>query len=95
MKLNEVMGDYIPYEESTPMQLAKELYRGSGGDVDKAKKMADGLAQKIKQHIDSHHEMVSMRRVGQGSRVEKRPPSRDIPGYKEDPSQRSTFSSVA
>ncbi len=96
MKLNEVMGELIPYDDSTAMRLAKEIYRGSGGDVEKARNMTNALRQQILKNIEKHDKMASMSRVGRGSRVEKRPPGRgDVPGYQGDRGSESTFSATA
>lgn len=92
MKLFEV-AEYIPYDDSTTMKIAKQLYRASNGNVKKAKKMADGMRKDILQKIEDFDKLMKTRRVSRG-REEFRPPSDSVPGY-EEPGNTSSFHDVA
>jgi len=56
-------GEYLPYDETTAMKLAKDLYRGSGGDTEKAKQMAQYLMNQVVANIDAHAKRVQMKKV--------------------------------
>lgn len=92
MRLNEVT-EYIPFDNSTAMKIAKQLYRASNGDVKKAKKMADGMRKDILQKIEDFDKLIKTRRVPRG-REGFRPPSGSVPGY-EEPENTSSFHKVA
>jgi len=63
--LNE---EHIPFDGSMPMKLARDLYRGSKGDVETAKKMAQYLYQQIVGNIDKHAKKVGTKRI-KGSQI--------------------------
>lgn len=94
MKLFEVLDDFIDYDDSTPMKLAKDIYRGSGGDVEKAKAMANLLRQQILKNIDKHHKMATMQRVG-GEQRNYQPEPDLKTGYEQEPEEKSTFNASA
>lgn len=50
--LTEVQAEFIPRDRSTFANMARQFLRNAQGDVDLAKKMADGLAQQVKDAID-------------------------------------------
>lgn len=64
MKLDtiiEMEGELLPYDESTAMQLAKDLLRGAKGDAGKAKQMAQYMIQQVIGNIDAHAKRVKMK----------------------------------
>ncbi len=63
MKPDEMVGEYLPYDNSTAMKLAKDLYRGSNGDVSKAKAMLKYLANQVELNIDKYARELQTKRV--------------------------------
>jgi hypothetical protein len=63
MRLNEMVGQLMPYDESTAMRLAKDLYRGSGGDVEKARRMLRYFANQVSGNLDKYDRQIRMKRV--------------------------------
>lgn len=64
MKLDEMVGEYLPYDDSTAMKLAKDLYRGSNGDINKAKAMLKYLMNQVESNIDKYASHMQTKRVG-------------------------------
>lgn len=87
MKLNEMMGDYQQYDDSTAMKLAKQFLRGSKCDVKKANMLADRFANEIKNKIARHGKMMCMRRTD-GEKVEPSDNSPRHTGYDDMPEPR-------
>lgn len=63
MKLNEVIDNVLLHDDSTAMRIAKELHRGSGGDVEKARKMARVLFSSVDRKIAAYDQMSKMQHV--------------------------------
>lgn len=63
MKLTEIQGDFLPYDETNSMELAKEFWRMSDGDLKKALKLADNYASLLKFKIKAHAGKQSIKRV--------------------------------
>jgi len=94
MKLFEI-AEVIPYDDSTSMKLAKQLYRAANGDLEKAKAMANGLRQGILKSLEKHHKMATMQRVG-GMKQRTRPSPDTSTGYDEtEPTPPPKFSEFA
>lgn len=55
MKLNDIVteNEYIPQDRSTAGQMGRQFLRAANGDVDAAKKMADGFITQVLAAIDS------------------------------------------
>lgn len=68
-ELFEVAGEIGIYDDSTAMKLARDLYSGSGGDVEKARKMARGFFSKIDKKITAYDQMSKMRHVNRNSPI--------------------------
>ena len=63
MKINEVVGDFIPYDETNSAELAKEFWRMSNGDLQKAIKLADSYRNLLVFKIKAHAGKQGVKRI--------------------------------
>jgi len=62
-KVNEMQGDFLPYDETISMQIVKEIWRTANGDLKEAIRQADNFSSLLKFKLKAHAGKQSVKRI--------------------------------